>query len=149
RGNQVLYAGVRAAEHDVLPGAFEIIVDDFERARSIPTANGLRIGADLVDFGDIGIDDSGRSAIDVNPASRVFSGVTMNITAVDDQVIRNLREGALIRAEVHDFINIRAAFDPNFQPEETEMMRARSGADRRVRIWAQDLWHHRGIGRRN
>src|SRR5262249_54547395 len=62
--DQALDWGVRAAEDEVLPRAFQVVVDDLEGAGAVPTGDGLRVRAGLVTFGDVRIDDGGRGAVE-------------------------------------------------------------------------------------
>src|SRR5262245_22006450 len=98
-GDHVLNRRLGPTEHNVLPRAFQVVVDDFERPRPVPTADGLRVGADLVDVGDVRIDYRRAGGIDHYAAPDITAGVAVNIAAVDDQVVRRLRQRSLIAAE--------------------------------------------------
>ena len=53
RGDEIGDVGVGAAEHDVLPGAFEVVVGDLERARAVVAQDGLRVEAVHVDVRNV------------------------------------------------------------------------------------------------
>src|SRR5262249_39830162 len=82
-GNQVLNAGVGPAEHNVLPGAFEIIVDNLERTRTVPARNRLRVSADFVYVSDVGIDDGRRGAVERDASPRVVHRIAVNVATID------------------------------------------------------------------
>src|SRR6185503_3528427 len=56
-GNQVLDTRVGPAEHYVLAGPFQMVVDDLERTWTTPTANCLRVVAFSMDLRDVGVGD--------------------------------------------------------------------------------------------
>jgi hypothetical protein len=56
-GHEIGDRGIRAAEHDVLAGAFEIIVFNRERSWTIPASDGLRILPDALAVRDMRIAD--------------------------------------------------------------------------------------------
>src|SRR5215510_3356510 len=97
-GDQVRERRLGPAKHDVLPGALQVVVDDLERPRPVPSANRLRVGADLVDVGDVRVNDRDAGGIDHYSPPRVTISGAMNIAAVDDQVVRRLRQRSLIAA---------------------------------------------------
>jgi len=40
-GDEIRNGGIGSPEHQVLPGAFEVVVDDLEGARAVPTRDSL------------------------------------------------------------------------------------------------------------
>src|SRR5262245_13849620 len=95
-GNEVAYFRIGAAKHDVLSGAFQIVVDDLERAGSVPSADGLRIGADFVALGYPGIDDCSARAVERDAPPHAGGGISMDITTIDYYVVRQFRHIAFI-----------------------------------------------------
>src|SRR5262245_16777198 len=50
-GDQVLNLSISPAQQKVFARAFQVVVDYLERPRPVPTADGLRVVADLVEVG--------------------------------------------------------------------------------------------------
>src|SRR5262249_6704179 len=90
--NQVLNRWVGPAQHEVLARAFQIVIDDLKWPGAVPSGDRLRIGADLVDVGDVRINYRRAGGIDHYAAPRVISSVAVNIAAVNDQIMRRLRQ---------------------------------------------------------
>src|SRR5215510_14158359 len=88
--DQVLNRWLSPAEHNVLTRALQVVVDDFERTRSVPSANRLRVESFAVAVRDVRIDHSGAGAVEHNATSNGAGVVAMNVAAVNDQIVRRL-----------------------------------------------------------
>ena len=103
RGNQALDARVSATEHDVLAGALEVVVHDLERAGPVESEDGLRVVADHVRLGYVGVDDRGGCAVQQDTAEQIPGRVPVNIASIEDEVSRSLGEVGLGATEGDDF----------------------------------------------
>src|SRR5262245_30618578 len=133
------------AKHNVIARALQVVVDDLARPRPVPTADGVRVGADLVDVGDVRINYRRAGGIDQDAAPDIAAGVAVNKAAVDDQVVRRLSQRSLIAAErdnVEDDVNVRSHAE--FDSDEPVVVRSVDGPQRRFGIGADDLGHQRG-----
>ena len=52
-GDEARDSGIRSAEHHVLAGALEVVIDDPERTRSVPATDRLRVGAVLLEVSEV------------------------------------------------------------------------------------------------
>src|SRR5438067_11960723 len=82
---------IAAAEHDVLAGCFKIVVLDEIRSGTIPPEDRLIVLPDDLEVGKIGVDDGGVTAVQGETAALTFSGVAMEITAIDGEVVGHHR----------------------------------------------------------
>src|SRR5262245_55935671 len=99
RRNEVRDRRISAAEHEILPCAFEIVVYDLEWAGAIPAADGLGIGALLVAVGDVRVNDRGRGAVERYAAPKGGRRAAMDIDPVKYQVVRQLGQRGFFVAE--------------------------------------------------
>src|SRR5262249_40604360 len=67
---------------------FQIIVYDFERSRTVPSAERLRIGAALVTLGNIAVGHCDARAVQRDPASQARSFVPVNVTTIEVDIVR-------------------------------------------------------------
>src|SRR5215213_9329053 len=85
--HQVWNLRVGAAEHDVYARALYIVVDDVKWPGSIPPAYCLRLGADVVNVGDVRIDDGGFSAVQTDSALKLLCFKAVNPQTIQYQVV--------------------------------------------------------------
>src|SRR5262249_54232755 len=116
--------------------------------RPVPTADGLRVGADLVDVGDVGIDYRRAGGVERYPAPRVTISDAVDVAAVDDQVVWRLRQRSLIAAERDNVINkVRSWRHAKFDSDEPVVMSGRLRLYHRVGIRSDQFGHKRALGR--
>src|SRR5262245_4188004 len=135
------------AKHTVLARALQVVVDDLERPRPVPTADGLRVGADLVDVGDVRIDYRRAGGIDHYAPPDIAGGVSVNIAAVEDQVVRRLSQRSLIAAERDDVTVVRSRRHAEFDSDEPVVMSGPVRIQHRFSIRSNQFGHKRAIGR--
>src|SRR5207249_578281 len=92
-GHQVGDGRIGAAEHDVLAGPFEVVVDDLEWAGPVPASDSLRVAAGGVEVSEVGVHDGSASAVSGEPAQDVAGRGTVDVAAVEGDVVRQLRHG--------------------------------------------------------
>src|SRR5947209_16147058 len=80
---------VRAAEHDVLRTALDVIINDLDITRAGPAADALRLLLGEAKSCDVAIFDRRGRAIEFNAASRNGAAARMNVGAVDLKVVRD------------------------------------------------------------
>src|SRR5262245_51498194 len=144
RRRQVYDFRIGAAEHKILARALEIVIDDLERARAVPAADRLRISANLVTVGDVRVNDRGRGAVERNAAAQSDRAIAVNVESVQDQVVRHLGQRSLIIAERDQVGGERSGVRlREFQPDQTVVMSAARGLQRRPRVRSNNLGHQR------
>src|SRR5215510_1712183 len=107
-----------SAKHNILARGLQVVVDDLEWPRRVPTADGLRIGADLMDVGDVRINYRRPGGTEPYAAPDIAGGVAVNIAAVDYQIARRLSQCSLIAAERDNVIVVRSRRPAVFNSDE-------------------------------
>ena len=80
---------VGAAEHHVLARRLEVVVHDAERPRPVPARDRLRVGADLLEVGEVASRPSTTSrAFERDAPPRAAVAVAVDVAALEDQVVR-------------------------------------------------------------
>ena len=82
---------IGSTEHDVFACRLQIVIDDLERSGAVPSGYGLRIEADAVTAGYVGVNYRRVSAVKRDAARDVSRRIAMNITSVDDEIVRRQR----------------------------------------------------------
>ncbi len=149
--HETVNRGVRAAEHDVLARPLQMVVDDLEGTGPVPAHDGLGVGADLLEVGQVGIDDRQGHAVQRDAPPAAPSGIAVDVAALHDDVVRqHLLARHASGAELHQVVNEGAGHRPHLDADEPEVMGPRRGHDRATRPGAHhDLRHDGGGGRRH
>src|SRR5205085_870361 len=103
------------------------IVSDLEWAGSIPAADRLAVESLCVTLRQVGIDHRCPRAVERDATAHVEAGMSMHIHAVEDEIVRYLRQRVLCArtiAECHDAIaslccingGLKAAAGRNVEP---------------------------------
>ena len=108
-GDEVRDERIGPAEHEVLGRAFEVVVDDLVGAGAVPAVEGLRVEADALPAGDVGIDDGGLAGVQGDAALAAGGGVAVDVAAVDHEVVGQLREARLVAGAEADEAGVEAA----------------------------------------
>ena len=87
-----------AAEHDILSGPLDVIVDDAIGAGPVPARDGLRVGIRGLDVGDITVEHIRRATVQRDPALLPFRRMPVDVHAIEDDVMRWARV-CLVRAD--------------------------------------------------
>jgi hypothetical protein len=132
-GHEVRHRRVGAAEHHVLARGLEVVVGDAERSGAVPPGHGLRIGADLLEVGDVGIDHGHVAAVEGDATAAALVGIAVHVAAVDDDVMRLRVDGALVAAEAHDLLQEHAARRRDLESDEAVVMGAGLRFEHRAR----------------
>ena len=91
RRDEVRDRRIGAAEHHVLARRLEVVVHDAEGSRPVPAGDGLRVGADLLEVGEVASRRRGRPARSARcPAARPVA-VAVQVAALEDEVVRQAR----------------------------------------------------------
>ena len=101
-GHEVRDRRIGSAEHDVLARGLEIVVLDQVWAGPVPAADRLAVLADRLDVGDVAVDDVRRAAVERDAALLPDDRIAMDVDAVEDQIVRDLRCGLRCAAERDD-----------------------------------------------
>ena len=78
----------RSAKHQILPGAFNVIIDDTERSGAVPSANRLRILPLQLESRYVGVDDFRHSRVQGDSAPRGLARSGVDVAAINDDVAR-------------------------------------------------------------
>ena len=124
RGHEPGNGGIGPPEHHVFAGRFEVVVDDLERARAVPPRDRLRVPVDLFEVGEVRVDDRRLPRVHGDPPPPTFGGIAVEVTAVEDDVVRQVLERGLSRAEQHEIPEEGALAGPDLDADEAIMMRA-------------------------
>src|SRR6202171_1003302 len=83
--------GPSAAKHDVFSCRLQFIVHYFEWSGAVPTDYGLCVLTYDVDVGNIRINHRQGCSVERNPSLDIPCGRTVNVAAVNRDVVRKLR----------------------------------------------------------
>src|SRR5262245_35248492 len=97
--DQVLNRRPGPAEHNVLARAFNVVVDDLEGPRSVPSANRLRVESFAMAVRDVRIDYRRARAVERDAAPNGSGVIAVNVAAVNDQVVWRLGQRSLVGVE--------------------------------------------------
>ena len=141
-GTRLRMAGSAPPEHDVLGGALEEAIRDLEWARTVVAQDRLRVVPRGVDLGDIGVDHRTGGAVQQHTAPARQAGVTVNVAAIEDQIVRCVCIGCPIAAEGHDGVeHLDARGGGELHPDDAVVVRAGFGLEGGAAIRGQDLRH--------
>ena len=140
---------IAAAEHHVLARRFEVVVGDRERARAVPAADRLRVLPDQLDVGDVRAGDRRRGAVQRDAALLALVRIAVNVEAIDDQIVRRLRDRGLRARSVAERDQIAATIALHFEEEQPPVVRAGRGLDRRAAAARTDDCERTGVGGRH
>ena len=150
RGHEIRDRRVPAAEHEVFARSFEVVVDDLEGAGPVPADDRLGISRLVVRVRDVGVDNGRGSAVQGEAPRQRDSPAAVDVHAVQDDVVRHLAECRLCRpvAEPDETaVAGDAGPDGDLEPDQTVVVGAGQGRDRRGRVRADHLREDRGVGR--
>jgi len=148
-GHEVHDGGIGAAEHDVLAGSLQVVVDDPEGSRPIPAADGLRVSADLVHVADVRVNDGRPGAVHRDAPPQVRGRSAVNVHPVEDQVVRHVRRRGGSVPQRDQVVAGDVRRDRELQADEPVVMGAGSGGQHRPAVRADELRKRRRRGRRD
>ena len=111
------------------PGRFEVVVGDLERTGAIPAGDRLRVGARFLEVGEIRVDDGGLARVHRDAASRASYRISVQIAAIEDDVVRQRARLGLVPPELHELVKEYAVCGGNLEADEAVMMCAALGVD--------------------
>src|SRR5439155_14643882 len=121
---------VAAAEHDILAGRLQIVVDDLEGPWATPAHDGLGVLRLVLEVGEVGIDDGERFAVECDAAHGGLTGISVDIAPVDDQVGgQHLVAGLAPVAEFDEGVDQRAGQGFDLDADEPKMVSLRGRLD--------------------
>ncbi len=151
RRDEIRDRRIGAAEQEVLGRALEVVVLDQIRAGAVVAADRLRVLADGLALGDVGVDDRRVAAVQRDAPLLAERRITVDVHAIDDEGIRHLRELRLrgvARAE-RDDVAVALRVRLEFQEQELVVVRRRRRVQRRDARRRLDLRQQRRIRRRH
>ena len=132
RRDEVGDLGIAAPEHHVLTRAFQVIIDELEGTGTIPAADRLRVLALGVTLAQVGVDHGAGGAVERYATLHTARRVAVNVAAVENEVVGDLRERVLEAravAQEHDAV-VEAGGRRDLHADEAVVMRACGGLDR-------------------
>jgi hypothetical protein len=132
-GHEVWNLRVGASEHQIYARSLHIVVDDVERSGSIPAANCLRLGTDLMYVGDIRVNEGGFSTVENNSALNLLCFKSVNPQTIQYQMMRHARKISLITTAKPDEIvdEVGRTDRGDLEPNQLVMVGARISFDNR------------------
>ncbi len=150
RGHQVRDGGIAAAEQHVLSCRLEVVVLDQIRAGTVPAGDRLRVLVDAVNLGEVRVQDLRVAAVERERSTLAPGGLTVEVAAVHDEVVRNRSERGLRRvggAELHEISAGVRHGRREFQEQQPPVSRGADGPQRRAVLIRLDLGEERRGGR--
>src|SRR5258706_10949833 len=138
-------------EHYVFACRLQIVIDDLERARAVPPGYGLRIEAEAVTAGYVGVDYRRISAVKSDAARYVSCRIAMNITSVDNEIVRRQRQAGLtgIAESYYAVVGSDCCSDSYFKPDKPVIVCAGCGSKRRRCVRRNHPGHRSRLARRD
>jgi hypothetical protein len=151
-GHEVRDRRIGAAEHNVLAGPLQVVIDDPIGTGTVPTPDRLAILTVQLDICDVTLDDSGVGAVQGDAPLQSALRRAVDVAAIQEQVVGNLGEGVLFGRAVAQSDEVAddglVAGLGDLQALQAIMMRARLGAQHRLVTAGRDQpWHLRSIRR--
>src|SRR5262245_27600006 len=96
RWNQVCDLCVCTAEHYVLSSCLQVVIDDLERAGTVPSRNCLCVLSLAFPIRQVRVDDGQRGAVESDAALSSRLGIAVNEAAIENEVMRKVTQTRLI-----------------------------------------------------
>src|SRR5690606_1608431 len=98
--DHLVNGGLGAAEHHILPSTFQIVVDDREGARTVPTGDRLGIRTHFLEVREVRVDHRRVPRVQGHSPTRPYHRVSVNVASVEYQMMGKLVD-ARLRATKH------------------------------------------------
>ncbi len=104
--NQIRKRCGRTTKHNVLACCLEIVVDDRERSRPVPSADRLRVVTPAMNIGNVGVQNIRAGTVQRYSALHFLSWKTVDIATINNEVMRHCFISSLSRlSEPDDVVN--------------------------------------------
>ena len=147
--NESLNGRIGATKQDVFGGALQIVVGDGERPGAVPAGDRLRVLADALAVRDVGAADCGGGAVQRHAPLLARVRVTVDVAAVDDDIVRDLRQDLLAGRPATEGYQVAVVAADDFQQHEAPVVRPRCGLDHGSRVRRRQLRHQPAVARKD
>ena len=110
RRHEVRDRRIGAAEHHVLARRLQVVVDDPERPRPVPAGDRLGVRADLLEVGEMRVDDRDIPRIQRDAPAGALRLVAMEIAALEGDVVRQGLDRGRPTAELDQVVTETPSF---------------------------------------
>src|SRR6185436_7727679 len=140
--NQVSHRCVCTAEHYVFSSSLQIVIDDLERAGTVPSRNGLCVLSHTFPIGQVGVDNGQRGAVESHAAFTTFYCVAVDEAPIKNEVVRKVTQISLIaNAEPYESVNVNSICGRELYRDEAEVVSAGGCLQRRTARWTDNPRH--------